>query len=126
MLQLDWDSSSYVYNWEKNFLELRRTLEFWWMKSWMDMSQFCVLAAWKDNFILGCIKRGMGGEAGDCPHEALSEVLCPDLRPSAQEGHRAFGAGSEDNHDNDQSAGAPLLLWKVEGVGLAHPAEERF
>ena len=51
----------------------------------VPMSQECILAAWKANSIVSCIKRG-GQQAGGngCPHllcccEVSSGALCPSL-----------------------------------------------
>ena len=57
--------------------------------------------------------------------EAPSEVPHPGLRSPRQEGHRVIAASPGNSHDNDQRAGASPLLWHVEGVGLAHPGEEK-
>ena len=81
----------------------------------LDMSQLHALAAQKANSILGCIRRGgQQGEGGDCSPllclcVAPSGVLCPSLRPPVQEGCQAVGMGLEEGHEDDLSAGAPLL-----------------
>ena len=40
------------------------------------------------------------------------------LRPAAQERHRSVEECSEEGHEDDQMAGANLLLRKAEGAGL--------
>jgi len=59
-------------------------------------------------------KTGQQAEGGDsapllCSGETLPGVLHPALEPSAQETHRAVGAGPEEDHRNDPRAGTPLL-----------------
>ena len=59
-------------------------------------------------------KHGQHVEGGDsaslfCSSETPPGVLCPALRPPAQEGHGVVGAGPEEGHKNDLRAGAPLL-----------------
>ena len=44
-----------------------------------------------------------------CNCEDPFGVLCPGLGPPAQEIHGAVGECSENGHDNNQRAGAPLL-----------------
>ena len=79
------------------------------------MSQQCALAAQKANSILGSIRRGgQQGEGGDYTTllytcKAPSGVLPPGLGPPTWETYGAFGEGSEEGHEDDQRAGAPLL-----------------
>lgn len=60
-------------------------------------------------------KRGGQQREGDdwpsllCRCEASSVVLCPGLRPSAQERHTAVGVDAEESHRDDQSAETLLL-----------------
>ena len=50
-------------------------------------------------------------------------LLRPVLKPSAQDGHGAVGAGPEDGHKDDQRAGAPCLWEEAERVGVLQPEE---
>ena len=76
----------------------------------LDMSWHCVLAAWKANSILDCIKRGaLKKKKRDypplfCSCEAPSGVLNQCLGPAAQERH-----GTEWGHRDNQMAAAPVL-----------------
>ena len=59
-------------------------------------------------------KRGQQGNGGDSAPLLHSRqnppgVLRPDLEPPTEEGHRAVGAGPEQDHKDDPRAGAPLL-----------------
>ena len=60
-----------------------------------------------------------------CPCEVLSGVQHSDLAPSAFHRHSAAGADPDEGHENDQGAGAPLLLRKAEGVHLVQLGEEK-
>jgi len=65
-----------------------------------NVSQQCVLAAWKANSISGCIRRGQEGNGGDCLSvlccfQAPSRVLCPVMGPATQKIGGAFGKGLE-------------------------------
>ena len=75
------------------------------------MSQQCALVAWKDNGILGCIRKDMTSEGGDfspllCPCVASSGVLCSSLGPPIQERCGAFGEDPGEGHKDDQRTGA--------------------
>jgi len=75
-------------------------------------------------------KRGdQQGEGSDCPPalwlcEAPSGVLYLRLRPRAQEGCRAFGAGPEEGHEGDQRAFS--YEERLRELGLFRLAEGRF
>jgi len=79
------------------------------------MSQQCTLAAWKANSILGCINRwvaagrGRGLPPSALPCEAPPAVLHPSLGSPAQKKRGAVGAGSEEEHEDAQWAGASLM-----------------
>ena len=82
----------------------------------LGRSQRCALAALKANCVLTCIKKrgGQQGEEGDCSPllsscEAPSGVLRLGLGLPLQEGRGALRAGPEEDHYDDQRAGAPLL-----------------
>ena len=69
------------------------------------MSQQRAFAAWKANYVLSCIKRGVASKEGEVivppllsACEAPSGVLCPDLGPSAQETCGTLGMGPEEGH----------------------------
>ena len=56
-------------------------------------------------------RQGEGGVSAPLLHSGGTSpgVPCDALRPPAQEGHGAVGAGPEEGHRNDQRAGTPLL-----------------
>jgi len=75
-----------------------------------------VPAAQESNRDLCCIQRTVGhqGKEGECPsllcpHEVPPGILCPGLRPPAQEIREAVGVDPEEGHEDDQRVGAPLL-----------------
>jgi len=80
----------------------------------LDRSRPRMLAAQKANHILSCIQSSVTSRLREvilplCSGETPPGVLCPALEPSTQERHRAVGAGLEEGHKNDQSAGTSLL-----------------
>lgn len=79
----------------------------------LDMTWQCELTAPpKANDILGCIKRGVASGSREdppsllCPHETPPGVLNSGLESSA---HKPVRAGPEEEHKDNQGAGAPLL-----------------
>ena len=75
----------------------------------LNMSQQCDLAFQKANHILGWIKRSVTSRSREVILPLYSALVGPQLvlRPPAQEGHRAFAAGPEKDHEGDQKAAAP-------------------
>jgi len=71
------------------------------------MSHRCEFAAWKANYILGCINRGVASRERDCPPllcvcVAASGVLYSGLEPPAQEGCGAVGAGPKEHLSSEE------------------------
>ena len=69
----------------------------------LDVSQQSVLAAWKANCILGCIKRAAASREREAIVPLCSALVRPHLQhcvqawgPPVQEGHGAFGGGPEE------------------------------
>ena len=75
----------------------------------LNMSQQCDLAFQKANHIVGWIKRSVTSRSREVILPLYSALVGPQLvlRPPAQEGHRAFAAGTEKDHEGDQKAAAP-------------------
>ena len=59
-----------------------------------------------------------------CSCETPPEVLCPVLRPPAQE-HRIVGVDPEEGHKDDQRAGAPPLQGQAERLEALQHGEEK-
>jgi len=88
------------------------------------------LAVEEANSILDCIKRGQQVEGGDSTplhhsHMNPSGVPHPALGSSAQERYGPVWPGPEEDHENNQRDGAPLLWKKAERAGVVQPGEEK-
>ena len=73
-----------------------------------------------------CDQQVEGGDSTPllCSRETPPGVLRPVLVSPAQEGHGVVGAGSEEDHKNDQRAGAPPLWGQTERAGALQPGGE--
>ncbi|GAB0190059.1 mucin-2 [Grus japonensis] len=80
----------------------------------LDMTQQCVLTAQKANRILGCIKRSVTSRSRDVMLPVYSALVRPHLEYCIQlwvTQHKKDTdlLGTEEGHENDQRAAAPLL-----------------
>ena len=80
----------------------------------LNMSQQCVLAVQKANYILGCIKRGVSSRSREvilplCSALTRPQLKCPVLGLPTQEGHEAAGVDPEEGREDDQRGGTLLL-----------------
>ncbi|KAJ7399938.1 rna-directed dna polymerase from mobile element jockey-like [Pitangus sulphuratus] len=96
----------------------------------LDISQQCALAAQKSDYILGCIKRSVASRSREvifplCSCETPPGVLHLALESSEHEKHRPVRAGLEEDHKDDQRAGAPLLQRQAERARAFQPGEEK-
>jgi len=75
----------------------------------LSVSQQHAFEAQKANRNLSFIKRGVTSRLREVILPLYSALVGPQLvlRPPAQEGHRAFAAGPEKDHEGDQKAAAP-------------------
>ena len=83
-----------------------------------------VLAAWKANSTPGCVSRGVAAGRGEglspsaLPWRGSSWSTASRSGPPAQEGCGAVGVGAEEDHKDNQRAGARCTWRKAEGVGI--------
>ena len=102
-------------DWKKD--SLRAAL--WGWKVWHDPA---VLEAQKANCSLGCTKRVVASRVREVIVPLYFAVMRSHLQyclgPLTQEGHRAVRVYSEEDHKDDQRAGAPPLWRAVKELGL--------
>lgn len=93
------------------------------------MAQWCVLAAWKNNCILGWVKSSMSRMFREMilpllwSSETPPGIVHPDLVLPAQEEHGPIQVHPEVDREDDQRAGTPLLWRQAERV--AQTEEEK-
>ena len=102
VLHLGWGNPTYLYRLGEDLLESspEEGCLAVLVDEKLDMSQQCVLAAQKANYIPGCIKKGVASREKEVIVPLYSALvrLRPGLRPTVQEGCGALGAGPEEGH----------------------------
>ena len=106
----------------------KKDLRCWLMRSSTWLDNVC----WQHRRPAGLHqkKHGQQVEEGDsapllCSGETPPGVLCPALKPLAQERHGSVSAGPDEGHKNDERHGAPLLWGKTQRVVVVQPGEEK-
>ena len=77
VLHWDWSNPRYLYKLGEDLLESSPVDKD--LRVLVDVSQQCVLAAWKANYILGCIKRGVARREREVIVPFYSALVRPHL-----------------------------------------------
>ena len=103
---MDWGNPRYLYKLREDLLESSPAEKHLGglVDKKLDMSQQCVLAAWKANYILGCIRRGVARREREVIVPLYSALVRPHLEYCVQawspqyKKDIAVGMGPEEGH----------------------------